>query len=412
MQKRRYVILGAGPAGLAFANRLKQNGEDSFIVLEKEKKAGGLCRSEMVDGSPLDIGGGHFLDVRRPKVNEFLFGFMSKEEWNRYDRDSRIQLKEDCVHHPLEANIWEMSVENQVRYLKSISQAGCNREEPIPEKFVDWIYWKLGDEIAENYMLPYNSKMFADDLNDLGIYWLEKLPNVSFEETLLSCLQKKAYGTQPGHAQFYYPKQYGYGDLWERMAAKLQGAVVYDQDITELDFETKTVQTAAGEEYQADIIVTTIPWKEFQVIKGMPQEIHRCVKRLKHSSVEIRYYSKQLDTAAHWIYYPDEKLPYHRILVRHNFCENSQGYWTETRKERVALFPDEDNFRYLNEYAYPLNTLDKPVAIGQLLKWSREHSVYGLGRWGEHEHYNSDVVVERAMQLADQFCESDAGKNE
>ena len=406
MQKRRYVILGAGPAGLAFANRLKQNGEDSFILLEKEKKAGGLCRS------PLDIGGGHFLDVRRPKVNEFLFGFMPKEEWNRYDRDSRIQLKEDCVHHPLEANIWEMSVENQVRYLKSISQAGCNREEPIPEKFVDWIYWKLGDEIAENYMLPYNSKMFADDLNDLGIYWLEKLPNVSFEETLLSCLQKKAYGTQPGHAQFYYPKQYGYGELWERMAAKLQGAVVYGQDIVELDFDTKTVRTETGEEYQADTIVTTIPWQEFDVLKGIPKEIGMCVKQLKHSSVEVRYYPSKLDTTAHWIYYPDEKLPYHRILVRHNFCENSQGYWTETRKERVALFPDEDNFRYLNEYAYPLNTLDKPVAIGQLLKWSREHSVYGLGRWGEHEHYNSDVVVERAMQLADQFCESDAGKNE
>ena len=66
MEKVKYLILGAGPAGLTFANRLKELSEDSFLVLEKEQEAGGLCRSVMVDGSPFDIGGGHFLDVRIP----------------------------------------------------------------------------------------------------------------------------------------------------------------------------------------------------------------------------------------------------------------------------------------------------------------------------------------------------------
>ena len=75
----KYLILGAGPAGLSFANRLIENGEEDFLVLEAENEAGGLCRSVEVDGSPLDIGGGHFLDVRRPRVNEFLFGFMPEE---------------------------------------------------------------------------------------------------------------------------------------------------------------------------------------------------------------------------------------------------------------------------------------------------------------------------------------------
>ena len=56
MEKVKYLILGAGPAGLTFANRLKELSEDSFLVLEKEQEAGGLCRSVMVDGSPFDIG--------------------------------------------------------------------------------------------------------------------------------------------------------------------------------------------------------------------------------------------------------------------------------------------------------------------------------------------------------------------
>ena len=202
-----------------------QYGIKSFLVLERESEAGGLCRSTEVDNSPFDVGGGHFLDVRRPKVNEFLFNFMPEDEWDKYERDSRIEVNGNIINHPIEANIWQMKLEDQVEYLKSIAVAGCNIGKDKPDEFVDWIYWKLGDRIANDYMIPYNQKMFGDNLNALGTYWLEKLPNVSFEETLLSCLTKKAYGTQPGHAQFYYPKKYGYGELWLRMAEQIKDKI-------------------------------------------------------------------------------------------------------------------------------------------------------------------------------------------
>ena len=104
----KYLILGAGPAGLTLANRLKFAGENSFLVLEKESEAGGLCRSLIIDGAPFDIGGGHFLDVRRPLVNEFLFQFMPEEEWNLFVRDSRIEVNGNIISHPIEANIWQM----------------------------------------------------------------------------------------------------------------------------------------------------------------------------------------------------------------------------------------------------------------------------------------------------------------
>lgn len=135
--KYKYLILGAGPAGLTFANLLKEHREESFLILEKETEAGGLCRSAEVDGAPLDIGGGHFLDVRRPEVNRFLFRFMPEEEWNLYVRDSRISINGGEVSHPIEANIWQMDIEDQVRYLKSIATAGCNQDTPMPEDFLE-----------------------------------------------------------------------------------------------------------------------------------------------------------------------------------------------------------------------------------------------------------------------------------
>lgn len=395
----RYLILGAGAAGLTFANQLMKQGETSFLVLEKEDEAGGLCRSELVDGASLDIGGGHFLDVRRPEVTNFLFEFMPESEWDLYNRDSRIRIKGDEVNHPIEANIWQMSLDNQVDYLKSIATAGCNSGEPMPEEFVDWIFWKLGDKVADDYMIPYNQKMFGDNLNQLGTYWLEKLPNVSFEETLRSCLTKKAYGTQPGHAQFYYPKKYGYGELWLRMAENIKNYIEYQVNIQEIDFEDHRIISKDGSVYQADIIVTTIPWMEFRKITGMPEALKEDIKKLKYTSIQVEYFSDMLDTEAQWLYFPAPDISYHRILVRHNFCPESRGYWTETNSSRVILDQKSDGLSWLNQYAYPLNTINKPQIMKQLLDWSGSRGVYGLGRWGEHQHYNSDVTVEVAMKL-------------
>ena len=89
----------------------------------------------------------------------------------------------------------------------------------------------------------------------------------------MSCLTKKAYGEQPGHAQFFYPKKYGYGELWLRMAEEIKGQIKYDASVHAIDFDTNTVTTKEGETYSADVIISTIPWMEFAKITGMPQEL-------------------------------------------------------------------------------------------------------------------------------------------
>lgn len=399
----RYLILGAGPAGLAFANKIYRGGVDSFIVLEQEREAGGLCRSAEVDGFPLDIGGGHFLDIQYPHVCQFLFEFMPEDEWEKYSKDSKIMINDSMIDYPFEANIWQMTLHEQVEYLESIAVAGCNLGKQMPNEFVSWIYWKLGDKIAENYMLPYNQKLYGGELCQLGTYWLEKLPNVSFRETLLSCFERKPYGKQPGHVQFYYPKKYGYGEVWLRMAERIKTHIEYRKKVTSINFKTKTVTTDDGGKYQADVIVTTIPWVELNEFVGMPEDIRKDIQKLKYTSIQTEYFAEKLDTKAHWIYCPDPQLSYHRILVRHNFCQDSRGYWTETNRERVDREKTDSMFRHMNQYAYPLNTVKKPEIMKRLLAWCREQSVIGIGRWGEHQHYNSDVVVDLALKMADEL---------
>ena len=397
--KTKIAIIGAGPSGLTLAHALLRRGVGDFIVLEREADAGGLCRTRIVDGSPLDIGGGHFLDVRRPTVTEFVFGFMPESEWNRFDRDSRISIHGQTIGSPFEANIWQLDEAHQKRYLADIAAAGCNAGVPMPEKFVDWIYWKLGRGIAEDYMLPYNRKMFGDDLNILGTYWLDKLPSVSYEDTLRSCEERRPHAVQPGHAVFFYPKAFGIGEAWRRMAEALDGRLLLGEPARTLDVASRTVNGTI----EADVVVNTAPWPAFERIDGLSPESRATIARLRHTSVDVDYVPETLDTPAQWIYLPDPDIPEHRLLVRSNFAAGSRGHWRETRRERnVPLRPGA--FRHSSEYSYPLNTIGKNESMAALLAETAESRVLGLGRWGEWQHYNTDVVVERALALAERIA--------
>lgn len=394
----KYLILGAGPAGLTFANMLLEHGEKDFLVLERNPEAGGLCRSTEVDGSPFDIGGGHFLDVKDPGVTSFMFRFLPEDEWDRYERDSRIDLYGDIIGSPIEANIWQLPEDKQKRYLDAIECAGCNTGKDMPARFTEWIEWKLGKAIAEDYMLPYNRKMFGEDLDSLGTYWLEKLPNVSYEETKMSCVNKKAYGTQPGHARFMYPKKYGYGEAFLRMAGALGEKIRYNEKVTSIDYENRIVNGI----YSADNIVVTIPWNSVDKHVGLPDKLYKNLYDLKYSSIVTEYDPEMLDTKAHWIYYPDPGKSYHRILVRHNFCPGSKGYWTETNLARYdeAGAQKKGKSYFVNDYAYPLNTIGKQEKIKEFLDFTATRNIIGLGRWGQWQHFNSDVVMRLAMDLA------------
>lgn len=395
-----YVILGAGPSGLSFAHRLLDEGEASFIVIEAEEEAGGLCRSAEVDGAPLDIGGGHFLDVKNARVTDFLFRFLPEDQWNSYSRITRIRMAGfDDIDYPFESHIYQLPKEEQTAVLDSIARAGCVTGEQEPSRFSDWIRWKLGDRIAEIYMLPYNRKIWSVDLDDLGAYWLHKLPDVSYEQTLQSCREKKPAGTVPAHGTFLYPKAFGYGEVWRRMGEQLGDRLCLGTKVSSVDVETGTVNGM----FRGKRIINTIPWPLWRELAVLPGNVAEAVGRLRHTSVDVDYVSQNEASDAQWIYVPDEDVPHHRLLCRNNFIAGARGGWTETNSVRSGAAGE---WRHHNAFAYPLNTIAKPGEIELILAWARTKNVYGLGRWGEWEYMNSDVAVAHALDLAGELLSS------
>ena len=277
----------------------------------------------------------------------------------------------------------------------------------MAEKYVDWIYWKLGKMIADNYMLPYNSKLFGKNIEDMGTYWLYKLPSVSFRETIKSCLEHKFYGTHAGaQSVFYYNPKLGYGEVWRRMADELKGHIRFNSDVNSIDFDTRTVGLSTGEKYSADIVITTIPWACFTYMTGMPQNLLDKISTLRYRSLEVRYVNEEIQTDGQWVYCPDERLPFHRATILHSLDSRAHGMMVETSEERTELYRDtyRANYAYMNSYAYPVHTIGKPQIMEELLHFAQERCIYATGRWGEHMHNNSNVVVRLALKLADNIA--------
>lgn len=70
--RTKIIIVGAGPAGLAAAIRLKQSGENDFLILERSSQVGGVWRDNRYPGCACDI-----------KSHLYSFSFAPKADWSR-----------------------------------------------------------------------------------------------------------------------------------------------------------------------------------------------------------------------------------------------------------------------------------------------------------------------------------------
>ena len=67
----KIAILGAGISGVAAARMLAEDGHD-VTVFEKSERAGGLCKSRVVDGFTFYDAGGHIMFSKRQDVMDWM----------------------------------------------------------------------------------------------------------------------------------------------------------------------------------------------------------------------------------------------------------------------------------------------------------------------------------------------------
>lgn len=401
-----YLIIGAGITGVTLCKLLREKGFN-VLCLEKEIEPGGLCKTKNIDGHVLDIGGGHFFNTKYQEVFDFVFKYLPKSEFNYFTRVSKILIGDHTIDYPLESNVWQLPMEEQIEYLTSIICNGENLGKPEPQNYEEWIRWKLGNLVCDNYMIPYNVKLWGVEPKEMDIDWLYKIPRVDVKEVLRYSLERKQDVNKfPAHVHFYYPKKGGFQAIFDALAKDEKLCIRCGEPVTRLRRSDNI--WIINDEYQAKNIINTIPWCDLKNALDIPTELVNDFEKIKYNRIVVSLFEKDYSEDWHWRYVPDVKKAYHREFYISNFAKDSKenGIYVETnlkrfKKKETRIEEKASLADYVTEAAYPIPVIGHKQAISNILGYYREQNLFGVGRWGQHEYQNADVSMYEAIKFVD-----------
>lgn len=393
--------------GISVSRALQLSGVSDFLILEKQELPGGLCRTKKIGGHTLDIGGGHFLCTKYDHVYKFIFNHIGVENFNKYDRVSKIEIENNIIDYPVESNIWQLPKDLADEYLKSIKQSGQANSHKEPKNFSDWVLWKLGSKIAEKYMLPYNEKIWGVDVDTMDVDWLQKIPNINVSEIENSFnMMESDISKMPSHQYFYYPKQGGFQVIFDAILDPVKNNLITQYHIDTI--EKRNEKWVINNEIEAENIINTAPWPV--LMNKFTGDYHNIIKKniskLKSNSIVVSLHDEVYDHNYHWKYDPDITKDHHREFYIPNFAADSKanGLYRETNIKRYQIpskhsRQDSTLYHHINEVAYPIPVIGHAAAINSVMEVMKKGNCYGVGRWGQWKYLNSDVCIHEAMKL-------------
>jgi len=312
------LILGGGLAGMSTAMHL---GESEHLVLEAETTPGGLCRTREVDGFHFDYTG-HLLHLRDERiirlVDELLPGAFELVE-----RESRIRCRGATLEFPFQANLHGLPAEVVAECLTGFAESLAL---PPPEdpaaSFEEWSLSVFGRGISEAFMFPYNRKLFRREPAEMTADWVSwAVPKPTLEEVVRGALglPNRGLGYNP---TFRYPKQGGIGILPEALSRRVSRMRCGARAV-QVDLAARRVTLADGDVLPYDELVVTVPLPGFlEMVSGGPEGLTAAAHRLDWTVVgclNLGVDRPEIAGGAHWIYFPDEDVPFYRAGFPSNF---------------------------------------------------------------------------------------------
>ncbi|MFW6051976.1 MAG: protoporphyrinogen/coproporphyrinogen oxidase [Myxococcota bacterium] len=315
MERTRYLIIGAGVTGLAFADRIAG---DDYLIIEREDEPGGYCRTVVQDGFVWDYSG-HFFHFRHPEIERDLVGRMGDQRVLTVEKDSRILYGDRLIDFPFQKNIHQLPHEEFLDCLVDL----YFREDREPKSFREMLYAKFGRSIAEKFLIPYNEKLYATDLASLDVDAMGRFfPYADVADVIRNF---RRADNRSYNATFTYPE----GGAVQYIQALLTGVrrerLRLGTAVEAVDLERRVARTTAGE-VAFEHVVSSAP---------LPQLLEMCdvpFDRSVYTSNKVQVFNLGFDRKGHegihWIYVPQREVCFYRV----GFYDNIFG------TDRMSLY--------------------------------------------------------------------------
>jgi len=427
------AILGAGLAGLSAARELGRR-RIPYLLFEREERPGGLCRSEQVDGFTFDYTG-HLLHLARPESRALILGELKlKDAFNLVQRRSFIHSHGVYTRYPFQANTFGLPVDVVTECLEGfvaarIEEAKRPPSRKPPASFDDWIIKTFGPGIAKHFMRPYNTKLWGVSPAQMTTDWMGRfIPTPGLRDVLLGALADR--GEAVGYnAQFLYPKQGGIETLVKAFAKGLDARC--GLGATDVDLKRCEVGLSNGQRVRASRIISTLPLPRLLTLcKSLPPSVARAKRRLRASSVfnvNLGIRSRNVSDK-HWVYVPEEKLPFYRVGFCHNFApanapKGASSLYAEISYSRerpldkakapeavrrglidmgILKPKDKVSARFIADIpdAYVVYDSHRSAALKTIHGYLNENKVISTGRWGSWEYGSMEDALWQGIKAA------------
>jgi UDP-galactopyranose mutase len=433
----RIVIIGAGPTGLAAAHRLRELGNEDFVVLEASKRAGGLARS-ITDaaGFTWDIGG-HVMFSHYDYYDRLVERLMGGEH-TTLDREAWVRTEDRFIRYPYQNNIRDLPPQTVFDCLAGAMTAQREAGDGRPANFREWIYATMGAGIADHFMIPYNYKVWATPAELMNYAWIgERVSVVDAERLLRDVLLGQPAKPWGPNSTFRYPLHGGTGFLFDRLAEVVADRIEYGADVVRVDPRTRVVRTRDDREFGYDVLLSTMPVNRLvAAVDGVPGAVTAAAEQLSWSGTHVVGIGvdRPVDSDKNWIYFPEPDVPFYRVTYLSNYSPHltarpgqfsllTETSWSRHKREdpativgrvvagliRAGLLDAGDRdrivsrWRYSPAMSYPVPTTGRDAALGTIQPWLREQRIYSRGRFGAwlYEIGNMDHSAMQGVEFAD-----------
>lgn len=312
------TILGGGPAGLAVALYAHRAGVP-FVLLERARELGGLCRTLRCGPHRYDCGAHRFHD-RDADVTADVRALLG-DALLSIDAPSEICDRGRFLAFPPRPVNW-LRAEGVLGATRVAAELVYRRWRPRPERsFEDLALNRYGRRLGRRLLLDYSEKLWGLPASELAPdVATRRLSGLAFRSLLRDVLRP---GRPVAHLDgaFLYPRG-GYGAIAERIVDALPpDRLRTEHEVTGIDVERGRVRAIrfAGRP-AVDVtgrVVSTLPLTILVRLLGdaLPEATHRAAARLRFRHLRLVFLRLGVPRCSRnaTIYLPDPRLCVSRV---------------------------------------------------------------------------------------------------
>jgi len=411
------LIIGAGVTGLTCASCL--NGD--ILVIEKDKKVGGYCQTTKRNGFTWDRAG-HFFHFKNKNIESFFKKNIPNKSFVNLEKKTSIYLEKiGVIDFPFQKNIHQLPKEH---YIKCLIDLYCAEKTQKPYyTFKEFLYNRLGKSISELFLIPYNEKLYACDLDNLDHDAMGRFfPEVSFEDVLFNA---DVSNNNSYNNYFSYPT--GGAEQFISViekSAKKNTDIFLETSVVSIDIYNKLATLSDGSNVKYDLLLNTTPLDSF--CKLININVDSSILTSNKVAVFNIGFDSKIDSGFHWIYFPGNEV-FYRVGCYHNILGDKRASFyveiglskddTSAESEllekvlkdlnKVGLIDETMNiidYEYIvmNPAYVHINKNSENFKIN-LKNKLKDHSIYSAGRYGSWTYCSIEDNMIEAFYLAKKF---------